>query len=389
MRKTLIVFSLLLYFSGCKNPDKADIPEEPVTHIKGKIYNGSDLSIGIQKINPEKFVLIDSLTLDDNPEFSINIKVEYPGFYAIKNANGDYITILCKGNDTVIVEADYYDFSQYSLKGSQELEEIAILNQKTQEFLDEISQYAKIISDSVGSRNYRTIREEIDENYRRAFEELKEFSVNFIDRNKGSLVTILALTNQLGKDFFVFHPVKDFEIFRHVDSILTEQYPASDAVKQLHSQVERLKLNLLEDNEMLSQGEIAPDFRLKDPDGKNIGLSDLTGKIIFLNFWASWCQPCQDQIPALTSIYGKYSENDFEILQVSLDKNYEDWTKSIRENEITWLNVSELNFWDSSVALMYGVQSIPGNFLIDREGKIIAVNLSPEQLNKKLDEIFN
>ncbi|MGC9343964.1 MAG: redoxin domain-containing protein [Bacteroidales bacterium] len=389
MRKLLIGFIIILFYSGCAEKENSETSTGLTAHISGTLKNGIGSSILIQKISADNFQDIDSLVLDDKARFIVDIPVSYPGFFALRNENGDYITLLIHANDTIEVEADYYNFSRYKLKGTDELEAIARLNKKTQEFLEEISEYARIVTDSVNSENYSEIKAEIDVNYRKSFDELKDFSVNFIYENEGSLVTLLALTNQLGRNFFVFHPVKDFEIFQRVDSILIQKYPDLDAVKQIHTQVERIKLSQQEEKDFLGEGEKAPDFTLNDPSNKEISLSDLKGKIVFLNFWASWCQPCMEQLPSIKNIYNQYQQEGLEVMQVSLDKNYEDWSQIIEQEGLEWINVSELNFWDSKVASLYGVTTLPSNFLISKEGKIIAVNLSPEQLKKELKNIFN
>ena len=137
-------------------------------------------------------------------------------------------------------------------------------------------------------------------------------------------------------------------------------------------------------------GERAPDLALKSPDGKTIKISDFLGKYLLIDFWASWCGPCRVGNPNLVEVYKKYQGNGFEILGISLDDpaRKEAWIKAIKEDKLLWPQVSDLGGWDSIAAKLYGINSIPANFLLGPGGKIIARNLRGEDLQNKLKMIF-
>ena len=388
-RLIIAIVSITILFTGCREQKGKPTTTNAGSYITGVMPGGSNSSLLIQKIYPDRFVSVDSTRLDENGAFAVELKVDYPGFYALRNEQNNYITVLCKGNgDTVKVYTDYHNFNNYNLEGSKELEEIEDLNNKTKDFLNEIAEYARILEDSSSSRNYSDIRSEIDRKYRQAFTELKEYSRDFIQRNQGSLVSLLALTNQLGRNFYVFHPVKDYEIFRQTDSLLIEKYPESEPVREIHAQLERIRLEQAKEKNMLTRGEQAPGFSLQNPEGKTISLDDFKGQLVLIDFWASWCQPCRRENPELVEVYNRYRTEGFTILGVSLDRKREDWIQAIETDKLDWHHVSELNYWNSTVAERYGVKSIPSNFLLDQNGTIIAINLGPAELDKKLDEII-
>lgn len=144
----------------------------------------------------------------------------------------------------------------------------------------------------------------------------------------------------------------------------------------------------LEDARNLMVGGVAPDFTQESPDGQDISLSDLRGKVLLLDFWASWCGPCRRENPNVVRVYKKYKEKGFDILSVSLDKTRDRWLQAIEQDEMTWHHVSDLKGWQNEVAQAYGVHSIPQTILLDADGKILARNLRGAQLEQKLAELF-
>jgi len=136
----------------------------------------------------------------------------------------------------------------------------------------------------------------------------------------------------------------------------------------------------------LEIGNIAPEINLPDSDGYMIPLSSLRGKVVLIDFWASWCAPCIKEIPNLVNIYNEYKDEKFSvgdgftIYGVSLDKDRKQWTNAIAKHNLLWTNVSDLNFWKSEGAKIYNVRAIQACFLIDGNGIIIAKNLRGKNL---------
>jgi peroxiredoxin len=137
-----------------------------------------------------------------------------------------------------------------------------------------------------------------------------------------------------------------------------------------------------------SEGQVAPDFTLNDVNDKPVALSSFRGKVVLLDFWASWCGPCRKENPNVVAAYNKFHSKGLEILGVSLDDNKSNWQQAIAKDGLTWTHVSDLEGWQSKAAQLYGVQSIPANFLLDKDGKIIAKDLRGEMLEQKLNTLF-
>lgn len=148
-------------------------------------------------------------------------------------------------------------------------------------------------------------------------------------------------------------------------------------------------LTLVESATKTAIGSIAPDFEGISPDGKIVKLSSLKGKHILIDFWASWCMPCRQENPNVVALYQAYKAKGFDIIGVSLDQEKEKWVAAIDEDQLHWTQVSDLMGWKSKIVSMYGVQGIPQNFLLDKEGVILAKALRGQELENKLKEILN
>lgn len=137
-----------------------------------------------------------------------------------------------------------------------------------------------------------------------------------------------------------------------------------------------------------SIGDIAPDFTMNDTNGKPFSLSSLRGKYVLVDFWASWCGPCRHENPVVVSAFEKFNARNFTVLGVSLDEDKTDWLQAIKDDRLSWKQISDLKGWASGVAELYGFEAIPYNVLLDPSGKIIATELRGEALEQKLAEVI-
>jgi peroxiredoxin len=212
---------------------------------------------------------------------------------------------------------------------------------------------------------------EID--YKAMIEDMNVFTKNFVKEHNTSVVsayiTLIQLANQIDG--------------AELDSIASKfpvEISKSEYVIKVKEIAEGMKKTAI--------GAVAPDFTMNDPAGKPVQLSSLRGKVVMIDFWASWCKPCRQENPNVVKLYQKYNAKGFEIIGVSLDRGKEEWVQAIKDDQLSWIHVSDLQFWQNAAAQLYSVNSIPQSYLLDKEGKIIAKGLRGDQLAAKLNELF-
>lgn len=275
--------------------------------------------------------------------------------------------------DKLTVKADAQNPADYQVTGSQEAESFANFMQQMAQKQQAIQQkkraFAKARQQKKNPRELKRLRQE----YAKAAKGVQNHVKSFADTTSNLIMAAFS-ANMLNAD-------KNFELLADIAEDLKEEMPNSPYTKQLVSQVEQ--------KEALSKGKEAPDIEMNNPQGNKMALSDLRGKVVLVDFWASWCKPCRIENPNVVKTYKKYKDDGFTIFSVSLDKNKKKWLQAIEKDNLEWdYHVSDLKGWKNRAAQKYNVSSIPATFLIGRDGKIIAKNLRGDKLEKKLAEVF-
>lgn len=345
------------------------------TTIKGKFENTANTDIKLQRFSgdmqPKE---VAKAKTDANGNFEINVPEGIQaGFYKMDLGPTGLYTVFNGKENSIDISGNPANFSKFDAKitGSD----------ASTEFLSAIQKF--------------TSGQQIT----------KEMAISTVTDCKDAIVS-MALCNIL------FRGSPEFlATYKEVSNRLNNQYKDSEYAKAYVTVIQNMEKagEMQASNDKIKVGSVAPNISLPDPNGKTRSLADLKGKVVLLDFWASWCGPCRRANPMVVGLYNKYKDKGFTVFSVSLDglderskaritdeamlktKQAEEkakWLEAIAKDNLTWENhVCELKKWDTQSARDYGVQGIPMTFLIDKNGKIAAVN-PHENLEEELKKLL-
>jgi thiol-disulfide isomerase/thioredoxin len=385
-KKIFLLLIVILSLAGCSKNS---------VQISGKLTNPrSGEFIFLDELKANNLLTVDSLKISENGTFNFKKEIEKPAFYLLRFNKNNFLTMLVGPGEKVEIDA-YYDSLNYpvSVKGSPGTEKMASYNKTLRSTVNKLTGLNRIYSQNTDSTKLPALMDSLDSLAQIYINEINSYTKNYIDSNLTSLVSLVALYQQVAPNVYVLSPSRDLKYFIKVDSSLTKNYPDYEPVTALHDQVKGLVASVT--GKPLPEpaqegGAIVPEIALPTPKGDTIRLSSTRGSIVLLDFWASWCTPCRLENPNLVKAYDQYHRKGFQIFQVSLDKTKDAWIKGIEYDKLgRWIHVSDVKYWKSSVVPLFKIESIPTNYLLDREGRIIASNLRGNALEKKLAELFN
>jgi peroxiredoxin len=369
MRKTLIaIAALATVLTSCDFGAKYK--------IIGSITNLESDMVYLKEFKDNKPVIIDSAKFVDNA-FVLEGKFDSTRkcfLFTSKDAQRPTASLYLEKGETKIT-LDVNDPTTTNITGG-EAQKLANLFQDIQ---DSLAEAVKPLNEKYLALmpQKETLGAKFEEEVNKLREEYKQFSTEtkkqvqaLVEKNLNSVVS----ADQFASLF------RDMEIKEATELInkFTDEAATCPAIVKIKERIAIL--------EAVQIGKIAPDFTLPTPDGKEFSLSSLKGKIVIIDFWASWCSPCRGENPNVVKMYNKYHPKGLEILSVSLDEKKDAWLEAIEKDGLTWNHVSDLKGWSSSAAKLYGVSSIPHIVLINQEGVIVAKNLRGEELENKLKE---
>ena len=362
MKTVKLFFGISLLLLAC-NTQKKDQPK-----ITGQLQHAAGQKIYFEKITSEGDLPVDSAVADAGGKFSLLNKADGLDYYLLRTGDRQLAYLILKGGETVSVTGDAKDLDHtYEVEGSGDTKLLLSLKRYDAHVSDSLN----VIYDRVRDQPY--LKVPMGAVLERSYDSLmRSFAVNLITGNMTSLVSLSA-TQYLDKQH-------DAALFYQLDDSLKKALGDNRYVAVYTRQVEDMK--------HLPPGSMAPDIRLPSPEGKEIALSSLKGKVVVIDFWASWCGPCRREMPEMVSLYNSFKNRGLEIFGVSLDENADAWKTAIAHDKISWIQVSDLKKWDSKVVEQYGIEEIPQTILLDREGKIIAKGLSSHELQIRIGELL-
>ena len=378
MNKKLIgiLAVVLLSFNGVAQSNATQ--NEFTVSLSGIIDEAVNSTITIvnQNINQGRVPVATILT-DENGVFKSDFKIPFSDFYIFKLENGQALNLVLKPKSSIVVNGRFDDLLNDSeIKGSIESSQMKDFYQKFvphKEFEDSLRQVLKLDpSKQVEVNNAFQMKAILFNTYRNTY----------INNNVNSPAILAALSN--------VNSEKEFDLFKQIINKLNKSFPESPTSKMLVGHIAKLETQKKVD-EKIGPGKIAPEIIVTGIDGKELKLSDLKGKVVLIDMWASWCGPCRRENPNVVKAYNKYNKDGFEVFSVSFDKPgmKARWLAAIQQDGLTWsYHGSELKGFNNQAARDYSVRGIPFTCLIDAEGKIINTGLRGGALEHELKTIF-
>ncbi len=364
MKKLSYFITIAVLMAACSS--------EPHYVVKGNIEGSDSLTFYLQKRESGKTVTIDSAVSKKGQFTMKGGSIDYPQMVQLVAGNTRKRTSFYLENSDITITGSLDSLYKAKITGSktedQYMSFVDANRPLTQAYSNVYIEY-QAASNAGDAAKVARLEKEADS----IQTEMGNLQKDFIKNNPSSYVTpsmVVSLSYELDA------PQID-SMINGLDSTLTKL----PMIQDLKKRVEIMKT--------VAIGQKAPDFTMNDVNGNPVSLYSKVGsKLLLIDFWAAWCNPCRQENPNVVKVYNEFHKKGFDVFGVSLDRDKEDWVKAIEHDKLTWTQVSDLQFWNNAAAKLYAVSAIPANFLLDDKGIIIGKNLRGEDLYNKVNEIL-
>lgn len=376
-----LIISIALFCLSCSSN---------TTTIIGKFAGIKNQTIVLEEMFANNVVFVDSVKTNSSGEFKLKYRYKdhLPVFLRIRYKD-DFIILIANPSEVIELNSMLNLSNNYLVSGSKDSELIKELNTTLTKSYDHIS----ALYNEYNKTEDPIEREKLSYAISELYIKQKQENIKFIIQNSKSLASIIALHQVMPNGVSIFGDQKDLNYFRLISDSLSTVYPNSSFVKALNEKVKEFENrqnvnNLI--NETIINNVTAghPEISLNDISGKKHNLSDLKGKIILLSFWASTQGGGSLLNKEMKDLYTELHEKGLEIYQVSFDQNKAYWINEVKNQSLPWISVHDSQGLNSSLIKTFSLQYLPANFIIDRNGDIVARNIWGGDLMKKVNSLF-
>ncbi len=379
MKKMNILSLLLIGFTIIACSETGISQKEGNIRISGNLENVAGKKIIFERFAGNQPEVVDTFLVSDNGDYGLVTSADNVDFYRMLLSPSNSAILILSPDENITISGNGSDLkSGLTVEGSKNTELLWSYYKTSAEF----GKKSQELRDKAGAltQEQNTEKTSIIDEFNAVNAEFLKYTQNFITENNSSPAIFSALGNLKIEN--------DLEYYVIARDGLKESFSESNYYSSLDKQIKQFEEAKLKEK-MFDPGNEVPNITQNDPTGQARSLYDLRGKIVLLDFWASWCRPCRSENPNVVRLYNKYNKDGFDIYSVSLDKTQDKWVKAIESDGLVWENhVSDLKYWNSEAAKLYSVKSIPFTVLLDREGRVIKTKLRGASLEAKLAEIF-
>jgi len=370
---------------GAKGDKEFKFDDDNNLRVYGTLTEAKGQKVYLETVSPNGVISVAETTIENN-KFDLQTNIPGLGIYQLRvGENPDNAVLLtAKQNDNIKIEASNDDFV-FDAKisgvewGKQYNEYMKLISNFTQKQAELVN-----LQDSIS-------REEIIKRYLKLKEPIDNYARDHIKNNPASPFNIILIESLMPSvNGFVDYPTENLQILQAMYQEYQKEHAESPITQTIGDQVAQIEAGIQEYELVKSGKKEAPNIVLKSPEGKEIALASLQGKIVLVDFWASWCGPCRQENPNVVKLYNKYKNKGFTIYSVSLDEQKDLWVDAIKQDGLIWPNhVSDLLRWKSPLVKLYRIQGIPHTVLVGKDGYVIAEGLRGQELENKLSELLN
>jgi len=363
MKKVLLSITVIFIMVACGTNQDGFV-------IRGTIEGFNEGTAILQQRKNSEFIALDSSSiLKGKFEFAGSLKLPEMCYISINDTLPKLKLFVENSRISIIAHID--SLRNPVIEGSAIQTKLDVYNKKMKPFNDQLRSNYKEFLNAYKEGEIEKAKA-LEMKFDQIADEQKKISMEVVAQNSNNVLAPYLIWGTLAYDLYV-------DELSEIASKFSQEIAESIYVIQINNHISVLK--------KVAVGQPFTDIQMEDPEGNIKKLSDLEGKLVLVDFWASWCGPCRRENPNVVKLYHEYKDRNFDIFGVSLDTDGDKWKKAIADDGLAWHHVSDLDGWNNAAGKLYGVRAIPHTVLISPEGIILDINIKGDELRKKVEEL--